>query len=411
MGNISERNLHSARFALVLLLAGIIAASLALGYAAAEKGEGKKERGNKGGEEKSQHDGQDKEKQQDNSQSQDNNDASQSNTGQQAQQQNDPPPAQPEQASSAHEQQVSESVGMQDAAYASAVAARTAQDRISTTESVATQSAARLARGMSDSLAIGESTKGAPAKTVVAVSAGSDLKVSDDIAIAGTAVPPMAPRISVTSPPLLQVSEGQDAEITFHSTSAGTFSIAIRDSGGSVVRAIKAQMQAGSNSAAWDGAGPDGKAAPAGQYSYFITAAGPGGMREPPAQGDGAIAVAWAARPASASQDASLLFAVPAAAAAIAVLLFWRRRKKSLTLYLPAEASAAIDDLRSRHPGAKVDEYVEVAGDGSVQRYSGVTINRDGMDEEWVMEEAEKAKRTAELDSVTVNYGGRTHIL
>ena len=124
-------------------------------------------------------------------------------------------------------------------------------------------------------------------------------------------------------------------------------------------------------------------------------------------------AVAWAAGPAPDSQDTSLRLIVPMAAAAIValVLLFWRRGKKSLTLYLPAEASAAIDDLRSRHPGARVDEFVEVAGDGTVHQYKGVTIRQDGMDEEWVSEEAEKVKGMAELDSVTVNYGGRTHVL
>ena len=173
---------------------------------------------------------------------------------------------------------------MQDATHVSAAAARTAEDRISTRESVAL-STTPLARSVSDSLATGESMKGVLAKSSVAVSTGSALKVSDDIAIAGTAVPPMIPRISVTSPPLLQVSEGQAAEMTLHSTSAGIYSIAIRDSGGMVAQTVKGEMQAGSNSAKWDGGGPDGKAAPAGQYSYFITASGPGGTREPPAGG------------------------------------------------------------------------------------------------------------------------------
>ena len=41
-----------------------------------------------------------------------------------------------------------------------------------------------------------------------------------------------------------------------------------------------------------------------------------------------------------------------------------------------------------------------------MHRYSGVTIKQDGLGEE-----AEKAKGLAELDSLTVNYGGRTHVL
>ena len=99
------------------------------------------------------------------------------------------------------------------------------------------------------------------------------------------------------------------------------------------------------------------------------------------------------------------------AAAAIVVLLFWRRGEKSLTLYLPTEASAAIDDPCSRHPGAIVEEFVEVAENGTLHRYSGVTIKQDGLGEEWVSEEAEKAKGLAGLDSLTVNYGGRTLVL
>ena len=37
--------------------------------------------------------------------------------------------------------------------------------------------------------------------------------------------------------------------------------------------------------------------------------------------------------------------------------------------------------------------------------------HQDGLGEEWVSEEAEKAKGLAGLDSLTVNYGGRTLVL
>src|SRR6476469_4504821 len=168
MDIILDRNLHSARLALILLLAGILVTNFALGYAAAEKGEGEKEHGKKGGDEKTAHqDGQGKVNHEANSQPQDNNKAPQSKKWQQAQndppspaqsqQQNSHPPVQPQQqpqqqkdtpaadlpeqqASGTQEQHISESVGLRDATHAFVAAARTAEDRISTGESVAIQS-------------------------------------------------------------------------------------------------------------------------------------------------------------------------------------------------------------------------------------------------------------------------------
>lgn len=442
MGIISERNLRSFKLGMVLLLAGMIIATTGLaGHAAAERGDDKKGHDSgKGKEEKKSHQESehqdsetvDKGKQQERPQTPDKGGAPDlpKNTRQSAydnppqsspppQQNNSPPPAvQPEQQAGAQtpaqapvqeQKALSDPVMVQDTPYASATTAGQAGDTISIKESAAIKSAAHLARDVSDSVVAGESIVHNAAKNGVTVLTGSELRVSDNIAISGTTVPPMVPKISVTSPPLLQVSDGQDAEITFHSTSAGTFSIAVRGPDGNVAQTIKGEMKLGSNSAAWDGTGRDGKAATNGQYAYFISAAGPGGTREPPAQGDGAIAVAL--KPAAKIQNANLLLIAPIAGAAVAILLLLRRKSKSLIIYLPAEAAAAVDDLRSRHPGARVDEYVEVAGDGRVQRYRGVTIRQDGMDEGWVQEEAEKAKGAAELDSIAVNYGGKLQIL
>lgn len=313
---------------------------------------------------------------------------------------------------SAQQQAVSDSLGVQEGLAKSAASARQAGDSLAIGESAAPKSTAHAARDLADSVTAGESVGRAVAKSEIPVSAGSELRVSDNIAISGTAVPPMAPKISITSPPLLQVSEGQDAEMTFHSTAAGTWTTEIREDGGRVLQTLKGDMSLGANAAAWDGTGPDGSYAPNGQYSYFISAAGPGGTREPPAQGDGAIAVALPGQ-AAAGQDMNVLLVIPVAAAGAIAFLLLRRRQKPLIFYLPAEAAGVIDDLRERYPDATVEEYVEMTGEGRMQRYKGVTIRRPGgtIDREWIRAEAEKAKEAAEMDSIAVNYRGKLHIL
>ena len=145
---------------------------------------------------------------------------------------------------------------------------------------------------------------------------------------------------------------------------------------------------------------------PDGRYVYYILAENAAGVREPPASGDGVIMVGV---PLPASVDLSLLFMIiGSAAAAGAVLLFFAKRQRSLTLFVPAEAVAVVDDIRDRYPDAAVADYVESAADG--KRYVGVTIPKSA-DSEWLLEIAERVKEMAEVDSVSLRYKGKMQVL
>lgn len=239
------------------------------------------------------------------------------------------------------------------------------------------------------------------------------MRVLDNIAVSGLVVPPSAPKISITSAPILQVTPDQDAVITFHSTTAGTYSIAIKDDTGKVVQTLNSKMNLGANSASWDGKDSSGKASPSGDYSFYITAQSPGGIRQPPAEGDGSIVVVGSPQapgsfPFAIPRDMSYLIILPIVAAAAAASFFFLRRKKPLTFYLPEEASAVIDDIQEVYPDAAVEEYVE-STEGGMRRFKGVTI-RDpkDADDAWLTAVAEKAKRLAGVDSVNVNFRGKT---
>ena len=243
------------------------------------------------------------------------------------------------------------------------------------------------------------------------ISTEDGLRVIDNIAISGLKVPPSAPKISVTAPPILQVTPDQGAEITFHSTTRGTYSITIKsDEGGHIVRTVDGTMSLGANSASWDGKDAQGNMAPAGSYSYYIRAQSAGGVREPPAEGDGAIVVVGGPKapgPVQFPVDTSYLLILPIVGAAGAASFLFLRRKKPLTFYLPDEASAVIDDIRSRYHDAAVEDYVETTQDG-VRRFKGVTIKSSPeVDEDWLAEVAEKAKKLAGVDSLNVNYRGK----
>jgi hypothetical protein len=221
---------------------------------------------------------------------------------------------------------------------------------------------------------------------------------------------PAAPAITVTSPAPLRTSAGQGAEITFDSTAEGTYTVVI-GRGGSYEdsRALAGQMQAGANSVVWDGRDGSGVPVPDDRYVYYITAQSEGGVREPPAAGDGAIMVVT---PLSipASVNASLLLMVAGSAAAVgAAAMFFARRRRSVTIFVPIEAEAVVDDIKGRHPDAAVANYIDSRTDG-VRRYIGVTIPK-GADEEWLVEIAYKAKEMAQVDLVSLRYRGKMHVL
>jgi hypothetical protein len=242
----------------------------------------------------------------------------------------------------------------------------------------------------------------------------SQLRVQDNIAVSGLVVPPSAPIISLTSPPLVELSGDETAQITFHSTTTGTYEITIRNADGEAVRSLEGEMDLGSNSATWDGGDSSDAKAPPGRYVYYIAAEGEGGSRDPPQDGDGVIRVAGS--PAIGSVGGPqldpaflIIVAVAVAAAGAGLLLFFIRRPRSLVMYLPAAASEVIDDMRQRYPNLIVEDYVDPA-DSSLLK--GVTIkNPKASDEQWLTDMAEKAKSLAGVDSVNISYRGKQQTL
>jgi hypothetical protein len=286
-------------------------------------------------------------------------------------------------------------------------------DSIATGESIASQSTIRLTRSISESLALGDMNEMTADLGPSEVPIGSELRLLDHIATSGLVVTPAPPLISVISPPVLHVMENQDADITFHSTVAGTYAVEIRGAEGAPVATLEGDMNAGTNSVSWDGR-QSGSMVPAGDYAYHITAKSAGGVRNPPADGDGSIVVAGGGAATTTlppMQDMAMLIAIPIAVAAIAVSFFILRRKKSLTFYLPPEAAQVVDDIRGRYPDAKLEDYLQPAEDG-MQRLTGVTIqNPKDVDDGWLASIAEKVKMVSGVESVNVSFGGKTHML
>jgi hypothetical protein len=268
-----------------------------------------------------------------------------------------------------------------------------------------------FAREISDRLALGNSDQLA-AKSKLGVSAMGEVRVFDNIAVSGFKVPPSVPVISVTSAPILQASANQPAEITFHSTSAGTYSIEIK-SEGRTVQTLEGSLELGANSKTWNGRDWKGVTVPAGDYSYYITAMGSGGVRSPPAEGDGAIVFIGAATSPQMVPivlDPDYMLVLPVVAAAGAAAFFFLRRRAALRLYLPIEASSVIDDVIERYPSATIEDYAE-HDEGGMRRYRGVTIRNADPDDEWIEQIVEKTKEVAGVNSVSVNYRGKMHTL
>gem|GEM_PF-4099651 len=240
----------------------------------------------------------------------------------------------------------------------------------------------------------------------------SNLRILDNIAVSGLVVPPSAPIISITSPPLIELSQDGIAEITFHSTSTGTYDVEILDKDGKTVRSLEGEMNLGANSVSWDGRGSSDALSPAGRYIYYISAAGAGGSREPPRDGDGVIVMAGsqgAGQLPGPQLDPTYLIIVAIIGAAGAGLILFLRRQRSLVMYLPASASEVIDDMREKYPNLVVEDYVD-PNDPTL--FKGVTIkNSKDADEQWLTEMAEKAKNIAGVDSVNINYRGKQQTL
>jgi hypothetical protein len=279
------------------------------------------------------------------------------------------------------------------------------------TSKSAKSSHSNVVREISDLVTLGNSDHLA-AESQLSVSAPGEVRVFDNIAVSGFKVPPSVPVISVTSAPILQASADQSAEITFHSTSTGTYSIEIR-SEGKTVQILEGSLEMGANSKTWNGRNWKGVTVPAGDYSYYITATGSGGVRSPPAEGDGAIAFIGAA---TSSQvvpivvDPDYMLVLPAVAAAGAAVFFFLRRRAALRLYLPIEASSVIDDVIERYPSAIIEDYVEHDEEG-MRRYRGITIRNTDQDDEWLEQIVEKTKEIAGVNSVSVNYRGKIRVL
>lgn len=215
------------------------------------------------------------------------------------------------------------------------------------------------------------------------------------------------PEITITSSELLYVSADRGAEITFDSTTAGTYAVAIKSDDSDATQTIFGRMQAGANYVMWEGRDSSGSAVPDGTYTYFIMAENAGGAREPPSDGDGKIIVTIS--PVLASIDMGLLMIALTVVAASAALLFFILRKRSITIFLPVEAKAVVDDITDRYPRASVADYIETE-EGCGKRYIGITIPK-GADNEWLEEIATRTKEIAKVDSVSLRYRGRTQIL
>jgi hypothetical protein len=203
--------------------------------------------------------------------------------------------------------------------------------------------------------------------------------------------------------------------MTFSSTAAGTYSILIKnDADYNISQRLVGPLQVGLNSVPWNGKDASGHLLPAGQYTYYISAMGEGGTREPLPEGDGAIIIVGTASTAPPlGENFVLVIAMVAAlGAVVSILIINRRRKEQLTLYLPTQASPIIEEIRGRYPDAGVADYIEPA-EGGVGRYIGVTI-RDRQDadvEAWLETIAEKIKEIADVDAVNMSYHGKMRLL
>ena len=280
------------------------------------------------------------------------------------------------------------------------------------------KASASHARSISDLLRMGDSgnngstSQSISVKKVVApILAGSELRIADQISATGViSSVPSAPKITVTSPPILQVSSDQKAEINFDSTASGKYSIIFTaDSDQHYSQTIEGQLHAGPNSASWDGRKNSGDLVPQGKYLYYITAIGDGGTRQPPQDGDGQILVfapdaALSQGPLTANSNIVIpLVILIAIVIGLGIFVVTRRKKKSLILYVPTTSESIFDDLKQAFPEASIgDYYFERTSEGP-QQYLSIAFPapKDG-DEEWETDVIERVKGISGPDSVVL---------
>ncbi|MEM2139730.1 MAG: FlgD immunoglobulin-like domain containing protein [Nitrososphaera sp.] len=249
-----------------------------------------------------------------------------------------------------------------------------------------------------------------------AISISNPIGITDSIELSGALAPRAQPVISLQPGPATVLSPDGDGvddtvEISFDSTARGTYVFEIKDAQGNMASSIEGAMVAGRNSVTWDGKDSSGSAVSPGTYTYFISARSEGGLRAPPAEGDGIIVVQGPSTVPNLLPDfelnyVTIIAAVAVAAGGTALLLFMRRRKE-LVLYLPAAASEVIGDIKEKYPSATVEDFIEQVEGGS-KLYKGVKIENPGKDDEnWFTEVINKAKKLAGVDSVNVSYKGK----
>ncbi|UVS69396.1 FlgD immunoglobulin-like domain containing protein [Nitrososphaera viennensis] len=277
-----------------------------------------------------------------------------------------------------------------------------------------------VSRSMFEQFSLKDTVKG-PSVAAIAES----LRVRERPLLSGAVLPPAPPHLSVLGggeggQKTFHSDRDDSVAIAFHSSSAGTYRVDIENAAGDTVATLTGAMVAGENQVKWTGVDLEGKAAPSGTYTYYITAKNGSGTRSAPSGGDGKIVVAADGDGSGVPifpgrQDLQIPFmellpiALPVAAAGgvAAAFLISKMRKKKLVLYLPPDAAPVIDDIRQKYPGATVEDYMSPS-EQSPSRYMGVVIaDSKESNDEWISGIIAKAKQLAGVDSINLSYRGK----
>ncbi|AIF83614.1 flagellar hook capping protein [Candidatus Nitrososphaera evergladensis SR1] len=275
----------------------------------------------------------------------------------------------------------------------------------------------KLSRSISEQILVTEKARG-PSVVAVKESVG----IRDRALLSGAILPPTPPQLTILEAGQKTFRSDRDdsVAIEFHSSSAGTYKVDIENAAGGTVATLAGAMAAGENQIKWTGTDSQGKAAPSGTYTYYITARNDQGTRNAPSGGDGKIVVAGDEVAGSSvfpgRQDLEkipfmeslpiVVLPIAAAAAGAAAFLI-SKRKKRLVLYLPPDAAPVIDDIKQKYPQATVEDYMGPGEQGS-SRYMGVVIsNSIESDDEWISGIIAKAKELAGVDSINLSYRGK----
>ncbi|HEX6562053.1 MAG TPA: FlgD immunoglobulin-like domain containing protein [Nitrososphaera sp.] len=272
-----------------------------------------------------------------------------------------------------------------------------------------------VSRSVFEQVAVKDMAKG-PSMAAIAES----LKVDELPLLSGSVVPPAAPQLSVPEGQKMLTfhSDRNDSvTIAFLSSSAGTYKIDIKNVKGDTVATFAGAMAQGENQVKWTGADSQGKAAPSGTYTYYITARNDSGTRSAPSGGDGKIVVAGADAETPAAPGRLDLTQIPfmellpialpvVAVGGVVAFLVSKKRNKKLVLYLPPDAAPVIEDIREKYPGATVEDFMGHGEQGS-SRYMGVIIDSKESNDDWLSGIIAKAKQLAGVDSISLSYRGK----